>query len=1205
MFLVAAIASLAIPASAQAATCGPDIFGPNDPDFAPGERDPASGKTFNAENWLLFDCIPQSTPLAQDPEGAAGMSVNRAWKDYGKGNPQVVIAYMEGGVNWRRESSRDLRRKAYLNIGELPRPEDASGNVSGASYDLDGDGVVTVDDYKDDPRIKRPFLHEKTAGGITPEDLIVAFSNKRDEDGNGYVDDISGWNFHRDTNDPQTDQSIYNHANGESNVAVGEGDNNFGGVGVCPNCRLLSVKMGDEAIDRPDRVAEAIVFAVDAGAKVIDVTSASLGQTPSMQQAVEYAYRRGVVIAWASNDFESSDHTEGMRFAHVWPGNSVVADQSNRMGQSTPTDATTTTFRSRSTLTSYGSHALFSVPTPDGSTSHAIPTTAGVAAMVSSAGYDMKDPLTANEIFQVTRATSSPIDATPCPTCFPALAGAEWNIQYGYGRPNVWKAMKAVHEGAIPPIADVTGPAWYFQADPERLRKLQVSADVGAPRAAGSFNWEIQYGLGPQPLDDQFKTFASGSASEHKTVRGDLDLGAIPKDFWSGGYDAPTADRLAIERYDVTIRVRVTDAQGRLGEDRRVVYVRHDDSEIQGFHRDLHTSIESSPTLADLEGKGRLDTILAGSDGTVHVLRPNGSEAPGWPQRTRVARGLDAKHTPNYLRSPAWKSKEVRLPREPIVAPAAVGDLDHDGGLDVVVTGTDGHVYVWDSRGRLRKGFPVATSRAYETQSVPPPDTPYVRNRSTGNVGGAALGDLNGDGRLEIVIGGWDGYVYAWQRNGRMLPGWPVKTDTPESARKPSGTDIYARDYKVATTPTLVDVDGDKRPDVIVALQDTAFGSNGSPVYGYVMGFHSDGNRHQGGAVLPGMPLYLNAAAQGYGTAQDFITEGVQTPVAYTKDGTPRLVANAGLFLAKSFDLTNGHNFATESPATLPAESAVNPSSVLIHFTTSASVGRVGGGPLTAVQSGSASTDVVTGVVATPGLGIRVRSGMAAWDPETGANQPKFTQPIQGLAFLSAPALADVTGDGKADVVQNADSEAVHGWDGTSGAIAKGWPKWSGGWTLFTPAIGDLDGDGKVEVVTGTREGWVHAWKTPGLASGNGEAWHWHLNDRNTGHYGDDTRPPAGIRGVKIRRSAKRVKISFLAPGDDWNDGTAASYEVLTLRRPLTQAPARAARRIKVRLTPAKPGTRQSVTVKRPRGVRYFAIRAIDDAGNIGPISAR
>src|SRR5205085_10424087 len=52
-------------------------------------------------------------------------------------------------------------------------------------------------------------------------------------------------------------------------------------------------------------------------------------------------------------------------------------------------------------------------------------------------------------------------------------------------------------------------------------------------------------------------------------------------------------------------------------------------------------------------------------------------------------------------------------------------------------------------------------------------------------------------------------------------------------------------------------------------------------------------------------------------------------------------------------------------------------------------------------------TDIVIGVVAQPGIGNRVRSGMAAWDPESGTAMPQFTQEIQGLAFLTAPDSGD------------------------------------------------------------------------------------------------------------------------------------------------------------------------------------------------------
>ena len=1186
--LLALVLATCAPSAAYAGVCTPSISGPNDPEFAPSERRPGSG-TYNVEQWHLFDCIPQSAPAASDPEGAAGMSVNRAWQDFGRGSPEVLVAYMEGGINWARPSARDVRRKAYLNTGELPRPAGA------ATHDKDGDGVVTVDDYAEDPRIKQPLLHAGTAGGITAEDLIVAFSDGRDDDGNGYVDDISGWNFHRDTNDPQVDQSIYNHANSESNALLGEADNGFGGVGVCPNCRLLSVKAGDEAIDRPDRVAEGIAFAVDSGADVIALVIASLGQTPSMRKAVEYAHARGVVIAWASNDFESSDHTEGMRFAHVWPGNGVVADQTNRLGQSLPNDVTATTFRSRSSVTSYGSHALFSVASKDGSTSQSVPLQAGVAAMVHSAGVDAGTPLSADEVFQVVRSTASPIRTTPCAGCFPAAPGTDWNIQYGYGRPNVHAAMKAVREGRIPPTADFVSPDWYRSYDPTRRDSVPLRFAAAAPRSS-SYRWELQYGLGPQPADGEWTTIDAGAGAAPQRLKRSLDLADVPREFWSGAYEAPTPDRLSIERYTVTLRLRVTDAEERVGEERRAVYVRHDDTELPGASRDLGTSLESGATLADIEGRGVLNVLVAGSDGTVHALRPNGREAPGWPVRTRQARGLARGFAGNYRGAASWRSGAIPLPREPIAAPLAVGDLDRDGGLEVVAVGLDGTVYAWDGRGRAKRGFPVQTDRSVARQAVPVPLTPYVRNATTGAFAAPALGDLTGDGRLEVVIGAWDRHVYAWDHRGRSVPGWPAKVEIPADRQKPEGTSIYARDDKIATTPVLVDVDSDGRRDVVVALQDTAFGSvEKAPVSGFITGFDSRGT------PLPNMPLEVPAAVQGYGTAQDFITEGVQTPVAYGTDDGPKLVANAGLYFSQTYDLRTGER-RQSTPATVPADGPRQPASPQLLFTTSPSVGQVGRSEgLVAVQPGSTTTDVATAVATTPGLGVRVRSGLQAWDPVTGEDLPQFTQPIQGLAFLSAPAIADVTGDGANDVLVGTDSMALHAWDGITGKPVEGWPRWTGGWSLWTPAVGDLTGDGRAEVAVTTREGYVRVYRTKGTTQDDADAWHWHHNDRNTGFHGDDTRPPAAVRGIARRGRILR----FRAPGGDWHAGRADFYEVFRARRRITQSTLRSARRIRV-IARARPAG-QTVRVRLPRGAGrwHYAVRAVDGSRNIGPIPVR
>src|SRR6202035_3342950 len=198
----------------------------------------------------------------------------------------------------------------------------------------------------------------------------------------------------------------------------------------------------------------------------------------------------------------------------------------------------------------------------------------------AAAAKQISEPLNANEVFQVTRATASPIEETPCTGCFPGLPGAEWNIQYGYGRPSLYNAMRDVHEGNVPPTADITAPEWYDQVDPTKQSTVNVSANVAAKRSP-SYTWEIQYAAGPQPTEAEFHTIASGSGTAPQTVNGSIDLSQIPESFWAGAYTAPTADRLAIERYDVTVRVRVTDASSRLGEDCRVFQLRHDPSEVQ------------------------------------------------------------------------------------------------------------------------------------------------------------------------------------------------------------------------------------------------------------------------------------------------------------------------------------------------------------------------------------------------------------------------------------------------------------------------------------------------------------------------------------------------------------------------------------------------------------------------------------------------
>ena len=51
--------------------------------------------------------------------------------------------------------------------------------------------------------------------------------------------------------------------------------------------------------------------------------------------------------------------------------------------------------------------------------------------------------------------------------------------------------------------------------------------------------------------------------------------------------------------------------------------------------------MSAAPTYADLEGRHELDLVFGTYDGTIHALRPNGSEVPGFPIHTRTLAAID------------------------------------------------------------------------------------------------------------------------------------------------------------------------------------------------------------------------------------------------------------------------------------------------------------------------------------------------------------------------------------------------------------------------------------------------------------------------------------------------------------------------------------------------------------------------------------
>jgi len=106
-----------------------------------------------------------------------------------------------------------------------------------------------------------------------------------------------------------------------------------------------------------------------------------------------------------------------------------------------------------------------------------------------------------------------------------------------------------------------------------------------------------------------------------------------------------------------------------------------------------------------------------------------------------------------------------------------------------------------------------------------------------------------------------------------------------------------------------------------------------------------------------------------------------------------------------------------------------------------------------------------------------------------------------GGGVSSSPAIGDIDGDGKLDVIVGSGDTKVYAIRGDGTLL---WSFSTGGFVSSSPAIGDIDGDGKLDVIVGSRDNKVYAIKTGGgVPSDELLPWPKFRRDRyNTGLYG-------------------------------------------------------------------------------------------------------
>ena len=125
-------------------------------------------------------------------------------------------------------------------------------------------------------------------------------NNGIDDDNNGYIDDIRGWDYINNDNDPNDDNSHGTHVAG---IAAAEGNNGIGMIGIAFEAKIMCLKvLQSSGTGNSVDLADAIDYAAQNGATVINMSLGSYGESLAVKDALEVAYSTSFPVAAAGND---------------------------------------------------------------------------------------------------------------------------------------------------------------------------------------------------------------------------------------------------------------------------------------------------------------------------------------------------------------------------------------------------------------------------------------------------------------------------------------------------------------------------------------------------------------------------------------------------------------------------------------------------------------------------------------------------------------------------------------------------------------------------------------------------------------------------------------------------------------------------------------------------------------------------------------
>lgn len=206
-----------------------------------------------------LDKSPKQAPAATDPHLVDQwyihhIGADRVWERYTEGSPKITVGVVDSGV-------------------EYNHPEIAA-NIKRDPNEIPNNGI--------------------------------------DDDHNGFIDDVIGWDFVLNKNTPYDRAG---HGMFMSTIIAGIKDNGIGGSGICPKCTILPVRfMNYDGLGDDEDSIKGIYYAAKKGVSVMNLSFAGEGKDESMEKALKFTEARDIVVVIAS----ANDH-ENLNYSSVYP----------------------------------------------------------------------------------------------------------------------------------------------------------------------------------------------------------------------------------------------------------------------------------------------------------------------------------------------------------------------------------------------------------------------------------------------------------------------------------------------------------------------------------------------------------------------------------------------------------------------------------------------------------------------------------------------------------------------------------------------------------------------------------------------------------------------------------------------------------------------------------------------------------------------